>query len=38
LDEGARADVVMLDDDLVVLATWVDGRLAYRREEESAAA
>lgn len=31
LEAGARADVVMLDDDLVVHATWVGGRLAYQR-------
>ena len=31
LEAGARADVVMLDDDLVVHETWVGVRLAYRR-------
>ncbi|KAL3810704.1 hypothetical protein ACHAXA_009986 [Cyclostephanos tholiformis] len=32
LEAGARADVLMLDDDLIVLATWVGGRLAYQRK------
>jgi N-acetylglucosamine-6-phosphate deacetylase len=32
LEVGARADVLMLDDHLVVLATWVGGRLAYQRK------
>jgi N-acetylglucosamine-6-phosphate deacetylase len=29
LEIGAQADVVLLNDDLIVLATWVYGRLVY---------
>jgi N-acetylglucosamine-6-phosphate deacetylase len=33
IEEGRDADLVLLDDDLAVAATWVGGRQCYSREE-----
>lgn len=32
IEVGKKADLVLLDEDLEVAATWVEGRLVYRRE------
>jgi N-acetylglucosamine-6-phosphate deacetylase len=32
IEVGKKADLVLLDEDLEVAATWVEGRLLYRRE------
>lgn len=34
LEIGAQADLVLLNDDLIVLATWVQGHLVYQVENE----
>lgn len=34
LEIGAQADLVLLNDDLIVLATWVHGHVAYQVENE----
>ena len=35
LEVGARADLVLVDDDLKVWETWVGGRLVFERKKES---
>ena len=34
LEIGAQADLLLLNDDLIVLATWVHGHLVYQMEKE----
>lgn len=36
LEVGAAADLILVNDELDVLGTWVGGRLAYKNEERIA--